>query len=341
MLSFFVSALLRLLGGLVSSLSALFGPLSSGVPSFGGVVSGVSVGGCAAGSGPACVFSRLSSRSFSGAVAVVCFPSRAGAASFSALIGPLLPSACRGARVRAVSSASVASVVPAGVSVPGGLWGVSVPCVPPPVPSFVGPVVLGFLPSPAAAPPRVAALGGSRGLVGSSVAASVAAVSGCLVRSGASLVVGCCVGPDAAVLRWAVAAGAVASVRCFAAFGSGGVGACRWSAVAAVAAFAAAGGSVVWWAGGGPSVPVWGRLAARSSAVVGAASVGAVFWVASGSRGSLRSARLASGRGLPVSGFACGGSPLPSLAPGGVWAPSALSGPWVGSFSWGPSPALF
>jgi predicted Rossmann fold nucleotide-binding protein DprA/Smf involved in DNA uptake len=156
-----------------------------------------------------------------------------------------------------------------------------------------------------------------------------------------AVAVGCASGCDSLVLRWAVSAGAVARVQCFAAFGACGVGAVpAVSAVSAVSAFARAGGEVSWWSGGAPALPARARLAARSRAVVGAASGLIVFFSSPNSRGSLLAARAAAGRGLPVFAFACGFSPaaLPSLAPGGGWRSSSR---FAGAWQWQPPPSLF
>lgn len=177
----------------------------------------------------------------------------------------------------------------------------------------------------------VVAFAGSRALP-ASFAPLVRSVVASVVGSGRLVSVGCCAGLDSLVLSSAP----VAAVRCFAAFGVGGVGACALSAVPVVSAFAAAGGSVVWWAGGGAASPLRARLAARSAAVVGAASVSCVvFFGSPASRGSLLAASLAVGRGLPVFAFACGfsGSLLPSLG-AGSWVAVSGSGVWSSAWRW-------
>ncbi|BBL77541.1 hypothetical protein [Methylomagnum ishizawai] len=182
----------------------------------------------------------------------------------------------------------------------------------------------------------VVAVAGSRALPPAGLAL-VQRVARALVASGRSLAVGCASGADAAVLG-AVPASAVSV---FAAFGPGGVGSCPVSAVSAVAAVAAAGGSVVWWAGGPASVPLAARLAARSAAVVGAASSGCVVFFGSPcSRGSLLAASLAAGRSLPVVAFPVGfpGSALPSLG-AGSWVPCSRGGVWASAWSWVPAQA--
>ena len=169
----------------------------------------------------------------------------------------------------------------------------------------------------------------------------VARVAGGVVASGRAVAVGCCVGVDAVVLQFVRSS----SVRCFAAFGVGGVGACSLSAVSLVSALPSRGGSVSWLAGGSLAVPLPARLASRSRAVVRAASTCAVVFFASpSSRGSFLAARSAVARGLPVFAFACGFCPslLPSLGAGGSWSASPISGGLFASgFEWSPAPSLF
>lgn len=184
----------------------------------------------------------------------------------------------------------------------------------------------------------VVVVAGSRSLSGSGSAFVSRVVRG-LVASGCSLSVGCCVGVDAAVLS----AAPVQALRVFAAFGPAGAGACRWSAVGPVCAFAAGGGSVAWWAGGGPGLPLAARLAARTRAVVAAASSGVVVFFASpASRGSALACRSAAGHGLPVLAFPLGfpGAALPVLG-AGAWSPAGGAGVWAGAWRWVPAqPAL-
>jgi hypothetical protein len=180
----------------------------------------------------------------------------------------------------------------------------------------------------------VVAVAGSRSLPPAFVPL-VASVVRSVVAAGHSLSVGCCVGAD----RVTLSAVPLSAVRCFSAFGAGGVGSCPVSAVSSVSAFAAAGGSVRWWAGGGSSVSLSARLASRTAAVVGAASVSCVvFFSSPRSRGSLLAASLAVGRGLPVYAFACGfcASLLPSLG-SGSWVAFGGSGAWSSAWLWSPS----
>ena len=158
------------------------------------------------------------------------------------------------------------------------------------------------------------AIAGSRSLSGTQCQPVVQVAQG-LAASGYALVTGCATGADSA----AFSAVPVASVLVLAAFGACGSGACSASAVKAVSRFAAAGGSVQWWAGGGSSVPLPARLAARTRAVVAQASALVVFFGSPASRGSLLAARCAVGQGLPVLAVPVGFAPtrLPGLGAGG------------------------
>lgn len=180
--------------------------------------------------------------------------------------------------------------------------------------------------------PGVVAVAGSRGLPASALPLVLCVVSD-LAGSGASLVVGCCVGADAALLSAVPGVLPPSLVRCLCAFGPGGVACGPFSAVARVAAFAAAGGSVQWWAGGGASLPLPVRLAGRTRAVIASASSGLlVFFASPVSRGSLLACQCALARGLPIWAFPVGfaGSALPLLGPG-AWVPVR-----AGGFAWVP-----
>ena len=185
---------------------------------------------------------------------------------------------------------------------------------------------------------RSFALVGSRSLVCSS--ALVGRVCSALVRSGASLSVGCALGLDRAVLGWSVGAASVSSVSCFAAFGRGGVGgSASVSALGSVARFSAAGGSVSWWSGGSSVVPFRVRLAVRSRVVVSSVSSGVVaFFSSPVSVGSLGACVFAVSRGLPVVAFAVGfcGSSLPSLGCG-AWVRCSRGGVWASAWVWSSS----
>jgi hypothetical protein len=195
-------------------------------------------------------------------------------------------------------------------------------------------VVASLPPALAGAAGGVVAVAGSRSLP-SGGAQLVASVAHSLVAAGASLVVGCAVGADAAV----VTAVPPAVLQVLAAFGPGGAGAWSGSAVSAVWAFAATGGAVVWWAGGGPAVPLRARLAARTRAVVAKASAGlVVFFGSPASRGSVLAAQLAAARGLPVVTFPLGFAPAQLPLRGcGFWTPAGGSGVWAAAWVWVPS----
>lgn len=173
-------------------------------------------------------------------------------------------------------------------------------------------------PAPAGAVP-VVALAGSRSLPAGG-GGLVARVARGLVAAGFRLSVGCCVGADAAVLSAGLPPSALAV---FVAFSSGGVGSCSLSAVPAVLSAAAAGVAVSWLAGGPLSVPLARRLAARSAAVVAAASAGCVvFFGSPSSAGSALVCRLAVARGLPLVAFPLGFPPVSLPLPAaGAWAP--------------------
>ena len=188
---------------------------------------------------------------------------------------------------------------------------------------------LSLFPSLSPSVPPVWAFGGSRSL-SPSASALASSVALAVLRSGAGVAVGCCVGADSVVLSAAVSAGLASRLSVFSAFGPLGsgapAGACSLSAVAAVRAAVAAGASLRSWAGGGPSVPLSVRLAARTRAVGSAASAGAVVFLSASSRGSLSLARSVAARGLPVVAFpASPGVSLPPLSPCGRWLPLAAA----------------
>ena len=201
--------------------------------------------------------------------------------------------------------------------------------------------------------PLVVSLVGSRGLP--SVPASgglVSLVVDSLLGRGFSLAVGCCSGADAAVLRAAgswlgslPSAPASPRLRVFAAFGPGGAGSWRSSAVPLVLRAAASPlARVSFWAGGDSGVGLVARLRARSVACVGPASGGCVAFVSGGLRvsgGSWGSLRVAVAAGFPVvvfpvrwSGFSV--AALPSLGGGGSWVPASASGVWARGWAWVP-----
>ena len=187
---------------------------------------------------------------------------------------------------------------------------------------------------------------------------------GVLLAHGRALIVGCAAGADRVALNAAMQL-APSRLSVLAAFGPGGKGAAgSASAVAAVQAAARAGVPVLWWAGGGPTVPLRARLAVRSlSAVRQVASSGAGAgliavvgslpsrswtghgpWWSCGS-GSWSSVAAADAFGLrvvvfPVGAAGLGGARLPALpsAPG-HWAPAGR-GVWSAGRVWVPDLAL-
>lgn len=179
--------------------------------------------------------------------------------------------------------------------------------------------------------PGVVAVAGSRALPASG-SALVVRVASDLAAGGASFVVGCCSGADAALLSAVPGLVPPSLVSCLAVFGPGGIGASPASAVGRVAAFAQVGGSVQWWSGGPASVPLWARLANRTRAAAGLASAGlVVFFASPASRGSLLACRCALSRGLPVVAFPVGfpADRLPLLG-AGHWVQSGN----LGGFKW-------
>lgn len=179
----------------------------------------------------------------------------------------------------------------------------------------------------------VVALAGSRALPpgGDSVVGDVVQS---LQSSGCCLVVGCCTGADEVALRTSLPA----SVHVMCAFGPGGLGSCRWSAVDAIDFHYQFNGSISWWSGGGPLVPLRARLARRTQAVVSAASSGLVVFPSSPSaRGSWLATRLAVSRCLPIVVFPMGFPPsqLPSLGTGS-WVPVSGPGMWSLAWKWKP-----
>ena len=194
----------------------------------------------------------------------------------------------------------------------------------------------------------VVVFAGSRFLP-SSVRSLVSRVVLAVLSAGFSVWVGCASGGDAFVLSSFLALGAAGSrLSVFAVGGSSGAGFWRCSAFSLVRRAAAAGARVVWWAGGGRSVPLRSRLWRRSRrCVFSGGSVasrggraGFVAFVSGGrsvSPGSWGSARLALSSGLSVVVFpvSCSVSCFPSLG-SGSWV-VAGSGVWASGFRWVPS----
>lgn len=197
----------------------------------------------------------------------------------------------------------------------------------------------------------VVAFCGSR-VVPGSAAPLVGAVVRSVLASGRGVAVGCASGGDALVVRAVLAAGVSPSrLRLFAVGGSCGSGFWRGSALPAVRAAASWGAVVRWWAGGGASVPLRSRLAARSRAcfraALGSPAPGVVAFVVGGfsaSAGSWSSVRFAlrSCPSVPVVVFpvGCSVSCFPRSFAGvgaGSWVPAASSGVWASGFRWVPA----
>lgn len=177
---------------------------------------------------------------------------------------------------------------------------------------------------------RVAIVGGRH--ITPAVNVQVQSVATSLVAHGYTLVAGCATGADRAVVAAALTGSVpLTSLQVFAAFGPDGRGACGVSAVSDVQAFAAQGGAVTWWAGGGPSVPLRARLAARAAQVVSQASSGVVAFQPG--KGSWRACRLAAGRGLRVVAF----TNVYEALGMGEWVPCAVSGTWASARRWVPA----
>jgi len=107
--------------------------------------------------------------------------------------------------------------------------------------------------------------------------------------------------------------------------GPGGLGFWAGSACSAVRQAALRGASVSWWAGGQLSVPLVGRLAARSKAALVGCAAAFFFCRPGGSAGSLKTAAVAAAKGMPVYFFSSG--QLPAL-PGqtGSWSSVSMFG---------------
>ena len=125
------------------------------------------------------------------------------------------------------------------------------------------------------------AIGGSRSLSLAGQALATAATAA-LLGAGYRLVVGCCVGADAAVIRSALGTGHARQLHILSAFGPitpsragfGAAGTCNLSAVSAVQAARLAGAQVTPWAGGGADLAITQRLALRTSRVGSLATAG-------------------------------------------------------------------
>lgn len=202
---------------------------------------------------------------------------------------------------------------------------------------------LALLSSSAAAVAPVWGFGGSR-LLSAEAAYLASAAAAALLRSGVSVVTGCCTGADACALSAACNAGLAERVSVLSAFGelpgSGcwPAGACHTSAVASVRRAVSAGATYRPWAGGSASVALAARLSGRTLAVSRACTAGAVVILAPGSRGALILARAVTRRGLPLVALPVQGAKLPELAAGCQWVPAPASWPWAAGL---PQAAVF
>lgn len=162
----------------------------------------------------------------------------------------------------------------------------------------------------------------------------VAQVVKAVLRSGASISVGCAVGADALVIAATVGAGAAARLSISAVFGPSGVGAWAGSAVAVVNSARAAGASVTWWSGGPVSIPLRGRLAQRSVATLARATAAVFFLSDDGTPGSLATAAQATKRRIQVFAF-CATQPRPLSGCVGHWQPCQLAN--LAAWQWKPN----
>jgi hypothetical protein len=195
--------------------------------------------------------------------------------------------------------------------------------------------------------------GGSRSLAAAWSPLVRRVVGACVAAGVPAFAVGCAVGGDALALSALVSSGAAARVSVFCVgeavvASSGAVSASGFwsgSAVAGVVSAVAAGAAPVWWAGGGPAVPLQERLAVRSRVCCAPGgspvAVGCWFLASPLSVGSLGAARALAAAGGSVVVFCCGweSSLLPALLPGGGWV-AVLGGPFAGGFVWAPVGAV-
>lgn len=159
-------------------------------------------------------------------------------------------------------------------------------------------------------------LGGSRSLLPSPLVGQVVAS---VLAAGHSVRVGCAVGADQFVISAALVQ--PARLHVFAAFSASGSGSWSGSAVAAVSAAASAGASVSFLAGGSLSVPLVGRLMARSRAALSGCAASVFFLASPSSSGSLAVAACAVRVGQPVFAF-CAAVPASPRGCFGRWVPA-------------------
>lgn len=188
---------------------------------------------------------------------------------------------------------------------------------------------------------KTIAFGGSRDLSSDWVPTIGRAVNA--VRSlGYGISVGCCVGTDEYVLRYAIEqhlandCWGIDTVTCHTICASDGKGRCTLTADKTVANFCfMAPNNVKWLAGGPLTVPLKARLSSRTRAVIESVDTAVVlFFSSSRSVGTSLAGVSAVQRGLKVIGFGYGS--LPSLG-SGVWVESGKPGVWGLARVWVPT----
>jgi hypothetical protein len=158
--------------------------------------------------------------------------------------------------------------------------------------------------------------GGSRSLAPSALVGQVVAS---VLAAGRSVRAGCAIGADQCVISAALVQ--PARLHVFAAFSGSGSGSWSGSAVSSVLAAAAAGAQVSFLAGGSLSVPLVGRLMARSRAALSGCAASVFFLASPSSPGSLAVAACAVRVGQPVFAF-CASVPSSPRGCVGRWVPS-------------------
>jgi predicted Rossmann fold nucleotide-binding protein DprA/Smf involved in DNA uptake len=173
--------------------------------------------------------------------------------------------------------------------------------------------------------------GGSRSLPHGRLVAQVVLKT---LSEGHRVRVGCAIGADAQVIRAALNYDP-ARLSVFASFASDGSG--SWSGSATFDVFTAleAGADVSFSAGGPLSVPLVGRLMARSRAALSGCSACVFFLSAPSSPGSLAVAALAVRFQIPVFAFCSPGHPNAPRSCSGRW----LAGDFCGFQCWRWQPA--
>ncbi len=147
------------------------------------------------------------------------------------------------------------------------------------------------------------------------------------LKAGFELSTGCALGADQAVIQTVLSLGAPSSLSVYAVGAPGGSGFWAGSACAAVRQAAARGARVLWLAGGSLSVPLFGRLAARSRAALAGCGSAVFFCRPGGSKGSFKTAAVAVAQGKNVFVYVSGVS-IPPALPGlsGFWLMSSMFG---------------